>query len=59
MDEARTREFLSEREVAARLGVGHSTLRRWIATGEVPSVKLGGRRLVPRSWLDALAGRAQ
>ena len=30
------------------------TVRRWIASGILPSIKLGGARLVPDDGLDGL-----
>jgi excisionase family DNA binding protein len=40
-------EYLSVSEVALKLGVSAPTIRRPIATGELPSVKLGQDRNSP------------
>ena len=45
---------LRAREVAALTGVDIRTVRRWIAKGVLPSVRLGGTRLVARSDLADL-----
>ena len=44
----------SPAEVAAALGVCRQHVHNLIARGEIPSVKLGRRRLVRRAVLDAL-----
>lgn len=44
----------SPRDAARALGVSDRTARRMIASGELASTKLGGRRLVPRASIDAL-----
>ncbi len=41
---ARDRRLLTIREVATRLNVSESTVRRLIADDELPSLQLGGRR---------------
>jgi excisionase family DNA binding protein len=41
-------------EVSAALGISRSTLFELLRTGKVASVKIGGRRLVPATVLDAL-----
>ena len=50
MDEAR---YLSANEVADRLGISLRTVRRRIADGTLPSVKVGGTVRIPISALDA------
>lgn len=45
------RSYLRVREVAERLGVSERTVRRWISTGKLPSIRIGGTRLVPRNSL--------
>jgi excisionase family DNA binding protein len=40
-------EYLRAREVAELLNLSERTVRRWIADGTLPSVKIGGARLVP------------
>lgn len=41
-------------EIAASLGVSVRTVRRWIADGIVPSVKVGGARLVEEADLERI-----
>lgn len=45
---------LSVREAAAILGVHHLTVRKAIARGELPGVRVGRRVLVPRRALERL-----
>jgi excisionase family DNA binding protein len=51
-------EALSVAEAAARTGVSRTFLYEHIASGELPTVKLGKRRLVRvaalRAWLERL-----
>ena len=44
--------FFRPRQIAELLGVTERTVRRWIADGTLPSVKLGGARLVARATLE-------
>lgn len=44
------------REVAETLGVSEPTVWRWVKIGELPSVKLGGRRLIPLKLLEEWLG---
>ncbi len=48
--------FLRPRQIAEVLGVTERTIRRWIADGTLPSVKLGGARLVARATLEQRLG---
>ncbi len=48
--------FLRPRRIAEVLGVTERTIRRWIADGTLPSVKLGGARLVARVTLEQQLG---
>ncbi len=48
--------FLRPRQIAEMLGVTERTVRRWIADGTLPSVKLGGARLVARAILEQRLG---
>jgi excisionase family DNA binding protein len=41
-------DFLTVREAAAALGVPQSTVRRWIARGDLPAYRVGQRRLAVR-----------
>lgn len=43
-------------EVAEQLGISHWTVRRAIEKGEIDSVRIGGRRLVPARELQRVAG---
>ncbi len=45
---------VSVAEAARLLGIGRTMAYKCIRTGELPSVTLGGRILVPRSVLDLL-----
>ena len=51
-----TAPFLRPRQIAEMLGVTERTVRRWIADGTLPSVKLGGARLVARTTLERRLG---
>lgn len=44
---------------SAALGLGESTLRRWIREGRLPIVRLGRRVLIRREVLDALVARGE
>lgn len=46
---SRTRKYIRAREVAEIHGVTIRTVRRWIATGVIPSEKIGGTRQIPVS----------
>jgi excisionase family DNA binding protein len=47
--------LLKPEEAARRLAVSRATLYRLLASGELPSVRLGGGRRVRLSDLEALA----
>lgn len=47
-------EMLDVREAAATTRRTPETIRRWVWTGRVSSVKRGNRLLVPRAEVDAL-----
>ena len=53
------REFLRASEIARLSGVSVRTVRRWIAAGTLPSVKVGGVRLVARQTLQKTLAPAQ
>jgi excisionase family DNA binding protein len=38
--------FIDEKELLKRLPVSRRTLFNWRATGKIPSVRLGGRRIL-------------
>jgi excisionase family DNA binding protein len=47
-------EYLRARDIAEITGVRVRTVRRWIADGILPSTKVGGARLVPKTALERL-----
>ncbi len=48
--------FLRPRRIAELLDISERSVRRWIADGTLPSVKLGGARLVARATLERRLG---
>jgi len=50
--------FASVSEALEILGVSRSCLLRAIDAGQIPSTKLGKRRLIPRAWLDEFERQA-
>ena len=52
----RSPAFLRARSVAELLDVTERTVRRWIADGTLPSVKVGGARLIARATLEQRLG---
>jgi excisionase family DNA binding protein len=53
------RRTLSIREAAGTCGLSRATLYRLIADGKLTTVKIGARRLVPVSAIDALLTSAK
>jgi excisionase family DNA binding protein len=51
-------DFLRAGEIARLAGVSVRTVRRWIAEQTLPSVKLQGVRLVPRTDLERMLSPA-
>ncbi|HEX6140747.1 MAG TPA: biotin carboxylase N-terminal domain-containing protein, partial [Candidatus Limnocylindria bacterium] len=49
-------DSLSPRQVAATLGVTTRTVQRWVATGRLPAVRVGGRVRIARAELARLHG---
>ena len=45
-------EYLRANEISRLSGVSVRTVRRWIAAGTLPSVKVGGVRLVARQTVQ-------
>jgi predicted site-specific integrase-resolvase len=39
-------DFIDEKQLLARLPVSRRTLFNWRTTGKIPSVRLGGRRIL-------------
>lgn len=52
------RLFVSVEEAARRLGIGYSTAKRMVQNGELPSTKIGARRVVPVAALERLVAEA-
>ena len=50
----RPRRLLGLREVAERLGLGLSTVRRWASTRRIPTVRLSRRVFVEERDLERL-----
>jgi excisionase family DNA binding protein len=49
-----SRRLISIKEAAQRLGLSAITIYRWAESGKLPSVKLGGRRLIAEATIEAL-----
>jgi excisionase family DNA binding protein len=47
-------QFMSIAAVSVRLGVPEPTIRTWVLRRILPTVRIGGRRLVDVSALDAM-----
>jgi|SoiMethySBSTD1v2_1073268.scaffolds.fasta_scaffold696279_2 excisionase family DNA binding protein len=48
------KDYLRAADIAELTGMSVRTIRRWIADEILPSIKLGGARLVARADLDRL-----
>lgn len=46
-------------EAASMMGVHPSTIRNWIDQGRMPSLKIGGRRMVSARALAALVAESE
>ena len=53
------RRALRINDAAAAYGVGRSTIYKLISEGKLASVKVSGRRLIPRESMEALLQRAE
>ncbi len=51
------KEFYSVEEIIARLGIGRTLAYKLISAGEIKSIKVGVRRLVPAEAFDAYIER--
>lgn len=51
--------LLTITEAADQLRIAESTVRHWIASRKVPSVRVGGRRLLMQDDLDALVDQGR
>jgi excisionase family DNA binding protein len=54
-----TPEYLRADEIARLTGTSVRTVRRWIAAGTLPSVKVAGVRLVAKQTLQTTLAPAQ
>lgn len=50
-------DVLTVAEVATAMGRTSTTVQRWIAAGQIPSVKAGNARRIRRDVLDAIVNR--
>jgi excisionase family DNA binding protein len=50
-------QFMSVAAVSIRLGVPEPTIRTWVLRRVLPTVRIGGRRLVDVSELDAMIAK--
>jgi excisionase family DNA binding protein len=46
-------EYLTPDEIAAKLRVDITTVRRWLAAGELPSIRVGRQYRIERPVFDA------
>ena len=53
------RATLDLQEVAKRLGISRGTAYAAAARGELPTIRIGKRILVPRAALDSLLGESR
>jgi len=59
MDKAVTKLTLTVPEAAARLGIGRNAAYQGVRRGEIPSIRVGGRILVPKRAFDELLNEAR
>jgi excisionase family DNA binding protein len=52
------RETLSVEEAAKILGIGRNSCYAAVKSGAIPSLKIGGRLLVPRAGIERMIQRA-
>ena len=57
-EQARERLTVSVSEAAELLGIGRGTAYECVRTGEIPSIKLGRRIVIPKEALAVLLSRA-
>ena len=50
--------FITVKVTGELLGISPWLMNRLIQSGDIPSIKLGGRRLVPRAFIDERLARA-
>lgn len=51
-DTPQPRRCFGLREVARQLGISYETMKRVVRSGQIASIKLGDRRLIPAEALD-------
>jgi len=44
-------------EAAERLGISYQSIYKWVERGEIPTVRVAGRRRVPSTALDEIIRR--
>lgn len=49
-----TNELYSVEEAQSKLGIGYATVFRWIKSGRLQALKLGGRTLIPKTEVERL-----
>ena len=49
-----SQRYITVADAAVRYGVSQNTMRSWIKTGVVASIRIGGRRLISLKALEAL-----
>lgn len=54
MTETTNRKTLTVPEAAAALGIGRNQAYEAVKRGEIPTIKIGSRILVPRAALDRM-----
>lgn len=52
------KSFLNKIEVAVKLGLSIATINRRLASGEIPSIKIGNRVLIPVTFFKQLEMQA-
>lgn len=52
-----TPRYLSIQSLSKYLDVPYETLRGWIRNNTIPSIKIGGRRLVDRIAIDSMLSK--
>jgi len=51
-------ELHSPPEAAQLLGIGYATVFRWIKSGKIIPIRIGGRTLIPQSEIERLKNQA-